>query len=942
MMFESDGFNTVGLKNALKEVNVDGWWEGVLNGEKGWFPSNYVKQLTSQQNEYKSIVLKDLVDSEKAYVEELENLVSNYLQPLDKSQILTKDQYKQLTSNIQEILELHQQLLRLVEAELRKNAKQQKFGRLFIQWAAKIQKAHLLYSSLHPRAVCILDIFKGAACPGILVLTTMLSKPFRRLDRYPGILGELERHMEIDHLDIENIQRSVDIYRNIAVVCAAIRRQKELELQVLTGPICGWEGPSLTTLGDILHMSLVAFKSRYRYLLLFPTTILILSANCALNAFVYEAKIFLTGLTVARLKECKEYKHAFEISSPITEKSTVFCQTEKDADYWVRLLSTMSTTGKASLVSEEQTVLEPQAPNQGRYGSIYGSLAACTSDYVPTYPSEDYPSAAPYAALTRYYHKMIKSKTITRLMLKQLLYSEYLNKTNLALVKIRHHKAEMCIYTKHDTCGDTLSGCDNDSYTDDSENADETVSRVYKQKSVHVNSESSSQGSDSSNPFRYIRYYNPQSDSQIEETIYVSKADLESEINSNKLPLDSTVSITLQKQCSEESQTGSEILPQKPYMACENLCMLSDDTELSSLTAPRSYLPGVRQSCPIKFVGNKFNQSSLTTIYIPGWSNSDNNISYNNIDNSVESSTHSSTLELPVNTLPIPDKMLGELLYGEFVEAASADSDGWNKTMGEPQTLDIEMNSDRISLSLKNVGFRKHNTNSDKPQRLNKMQVDSRELKKYTSSRFIQLSRPDDTEDRSRKSCFRCGSRDPSHSIRSSDSGMEGSCTLNSPDMGNIENSGWLQEDLSITGDYKNDGKIVSSETRSFEYECRCTSPFDSTPRTSAQTSIPENNFIGSRDSLTLSTSLVPSSCYSQPTNIQAVSRMGIQKSQSAGCVLEGDTIAQPEGAPALYRSGLYAHWWKKTNLPARVVKGIEMEVKKSRKEHKDQDTGKG
>nr|CAI5820266.1 unnamed protein product [Callosobruchus analis]CAI5820267.1 unnamed protein product [Callosobruchus analis] len=97
-----------------------------------------------------------------------------------------------------------------------------------------------------------------------------------------------------------------------------------------------------------------------------------------------------------------------------------------------------------------------------------------------------------------------------------------------------------------------------------------------------------------------------------------------------------------------------------------------------------------------------------------------------------------------------------------------------------------------------------------------------------------------------------------------------------------------------------------------------------------------------SRDSLTLSTSLVPSSCYSQPTNIQAVSRMGIQKSQSAGCVLEGDTIAQPEGAPALYRSGLYAHWWKKTNLPARVVKGIEMEVKKSRKEHKDQDTGKG
>ncbi|VEN58936.1 unnamed protein product [Callosobruchus maculatus] len=140
--------------------NLDGWWEGILNGEKGWFPSNYVKEITSQQNQYKSIVLKDLVDSEKFYVEELENLISNYLQPLKKTRILTEDQYKQLTSNIKEIVELHQHLLDLVEAELKKHGKQQRLGRLFLQWAPKIQKAHQFYCSLHPRAVCILDIFR--------------------------------------------------------------------------------------------------------------------------------------------------------------------------------------------------------------------------------------------------------------------------------------------------------------------------------------------------------------------------------------------------------------------------------------------------------------------------------------------------------------------------------------------------------------------------------------------------------------------------------------------------------------------------------------------------------------------------------------------------------------------------------------------------------------
>ena len=38
---------------------------------------------------------------------------------------------------------------------------------------------------------------KGASSPGILTLTTNLSKPFTRLERYPTLLKELDRHMEV-------------------------------------------------------------------------------------------------------------------------------------------------------------------------------------------------------------------------------------------------------------------------------------------------------------------------------------------------------------------------------------------------------------------------------------------------------------------------------------------------------------------------------------------------------------------------------------------------------------------------------------------------------------------------------------------------------------------------------------------------------------------------
>lgn len=47
---------------------------------------------------------------------------------------------------------------------------------------------------------------QGASTPGILTLTTSLSKPFMRLDKYPTLLQELERHVEVQqNINIKNV-----------------------------------------------------------------------------------------------------------------------------------------------------------------------------------------------------------------------------------------------------------------------------------------------------------------------------------------------------------------------------------------------------------------------------------------------------------------------------------------------------------------------------------------------------------------------------------------------------------------------------------------------------------------------------------------------------------------------------------------------------------------
>ncbi|KAG4073731.1 hypothetical protein HA402_000955 [Bradysia odoriphaga] len=339
---------------TVTQCEDGGWWEGTLGDMTGWFPSNYVKEYKAptvssetvpdiQAN--RSVVLDDLLESEKAHVAEIRGLLENFLEPLASSQLLTGDEYAQLMSNFIEVVQTHEELLTSLEDC------NDRVGKLFLSKATLMKNVHQAYCAAHPRAIVILDKYKdeletfmeerGAAKPGLLVLTTGLSKAFRRLDKYSAMLQELERHMESGHPDRGNTQRSVAVYKDIASVCSATRRQKELELQVLTGPVRGWQGQELSTLGDIIHMGSVAVgpEHRDRYFVLFPQTLLILSVSQRMSAFIYEGKLPLTGITVSRLEDTDSIKNAFEVSGPLIEKIVAVCQGPNEANKWVDLIS---------------------------------------------------------------------------------------------------------------------------------------------------------------------------------------------------------------------------------------------------------------------------------------------------------------------------------------------------------------------------------------------------------------------------------------------------------------------------------------------------------------------------------------------------------------------------------------------------------------------------
>ncbi|XP_076311038.1 rho guanine nucleotide exchange factor 7-like isoform X2 [Tachypleus tridentatus] len=360
---------------TVTQIVEGGWWEGTLKGLTGWFPSNYVREYkpdssrnfkrpvskytdfalsVRQENfgRYREVVFKDIVDSETNHVQELQTLMKQFLQPLQTSDILNEKEFATLLGNLDEIVDCHETLLDELESLKEKNTKDQKIGGVFMHSAAHLKVVHLKYCANHPKAVTVIEKHKdelyrfmeehSSSVPGILPLTSGLSQPFRRLEKYPALLQELQRHTEESHVDRGDAQRAISVYKEIADSCLAMRRQKKMELEVLLGNIRGWK-EDVNKLGEIINMGPVIIvtetqERKDRYFVLFPRTLVMLSVSSCMSAFNYEGKIPLSGIDVNKLETSDGIQNAFIITGKMIQRIVVVCHSGDSLEQWVHLL----------------------------------------------------------------------------------------------------------------------------------------------------------------------------------------------------------------------------------------------------------------------------------------------------------------------------------------------------------------------------------------------------------------------------------------------------------------------------------------------------------------------------------------------------------------------------------------------------------------------------
>ncbi|WKY16744.1 hypothetical protein Q1695_001397 [Nippostrongylus brasiliensis] len=399
-----------------------GWWEGTINGKTGWFPANYASIITEKdklmrsksvpnatalvngvnsangitvsgdvvnsnasRSQFRAEIMRDFLRNEEAYVASVQRTHEELLLPIRAAGILSIEDYGVLSCYIEEIAALQRITLYRLKDAMSLEISQQRIGGILISCAAELKPLLVAYCENHPKAVEVMNE-KMDAIRSVLVehgrdvpaLIAGLSEPFRHLDKYPTVLQELERNMPEGHIDRGDVQRSCAVFKEMKALCEAVRKQKELQLELLyTGLVESWA--SFEQRGRILYVGVVPVTQDGvcddRCLALFSKMLIILEITLDVNSYRLLKKISTHNLRIRTL----ENRGGLAVGDMELGISTVF-----DVDRWLDAFARCE-----GAIIEDCSVMTPPAVPQSYAVSNVHAMSPSRKADISDLPSAE-------------------------------------------------------------------------------------------------------------------------------------------------------------------------------------------------------------------------------------------------------------------------------------------------------------------------------------------------------------------------------------------------------------------------------------------------------------------------------------------------------------------------------------------------------------------------
>ncbi|KAL1789687.1 pleckstrin-likey domain-containing family G member 3 isoform X2 [Sigmodon hispidus] len=238
--------------------NSSGW----LNMKGPLSPFNG-RAGTGHKLSYLGRVVREIVETERMYVQDLRSIVEDYLlKIIDTPGLLKPEQVSALFGNIESIYALNSQLLRDLDSC---NSDPVAVASCFVERSQDFD-IYTQYCNNYPNSVaalteCMQDkqqakFFRDrqALLQHSLPLGSYLLKPVQRILKYHLLLQEIAKHFDEEEDGFEVVEDAIDTMTCVAWYINDMKRRHEhaVRLQEIQSLLINWKGPDLTTYGELV------------------------------------------------------------------------------------------------------------------------------------------------------------------------------------------------------------------------------------------------------------------------------------------------------------------------------------------------------------------------------------------------------------------------------------------------------------------------------------------------------------------------------------------------------------------------------------------------------------------------------------------------------------------------------------------------------------------
>lgn len=215
-------------------------------------PTPEEEQQVGRMMAKRAKIIRELIQTERDYLTDLELCIREVVQPLRSKQIDRLD-VESLFSNIESVHQISAKLLSLLEeATTDVEPAMQVIGEVFLQIKGPLEDVYKIYCYHHDEAHSVLEsyekeeelkqhlshciqslktIYMQEGKPNLLDMGSLMIKPIQRVMKYPLLLCELRNSTPPSHPDYRALEEAFAAVKDINVNINELKRRKDLVLK---------------------------------------------------------------------------------------------------------------------------------------------------------------------------------------------------------------------------------------------------------------------------------------------------------------------------------------------------------------------------------------------------------------------------------------------------------------------------------------------------------------------------------------------------------------------------------------------------------------------------------------------------------------------------------------------------------------------------------------